>query len=69
MYVLLALGLIAVGLACLFGRDFLWDLTASGYRSEGLASERSPEWDMRTMFGGVGAIVIGVVVLLIEIFG
>jgi hypothetical protein len=69
MAVLAAIAFIVAGVACLFGRDLLWDLTQSRYRADGLVAERTPEWDLRTIAAGVGAIHIGAVVLLIIIFG
>jgi hypothetical protein len=60
---------IVAGLACLFARDLLWDMTESRHRRQGIVSERTPEWDTRTQISGGVAIVVGIVVLLMVSFG
>jgi hypothetical protein len=61
--------LIVVGLLALFNKDVMWDLTEWQHSRKGLASERTPEWELQTTLGGVGALILGGIVLLIVLFG
>ncbi len=69
MLVVAALVLIVFGVAGIAARDVLWDLTEARHRSRGLDSERTPEWDQRTQFGGVAALILGAVVLFVALTG
>jgi hypothetical protein len=66
--ILAAIALIGWGLVCIFGRDLVWELKESSNRANGFASERTPEWEGLTAVGGVVAIILGLVPLVLLIF-
>jgi hypothetical protein len=68
MVVIAAIAFIIIGLLALFARDMVWELTVFGNQWEGQASERSELWEMKTIFGGILSLGLGIVVLLMFIF-
>lgn len=64
--VLAAIVLIVIGVLNLVAPDAMWSLTKFGNAWEGRQSERTEWWDMRRIIGGVGAIVLGIIVLIIS---
>lgn len=66
--ILAAIMLIGWGLVCIFGRDLVWELRQHSSRAAGLVSERTPEWEGMTAVGGVVAIILGIVPLVILVF-
>lgn len=63
MIQLLGVLLIVVGLASIFAKDLLWELTVFSNRLKGVKSERTEWWDVWTTLGGVFLIVVGLVAL------
>jgi hypothetical protein len=61
-----AILLIALGLLSVYGKDIMWELTERQNRLKGLASERTPAWDNATTIGGVMALVIDVIALVLS---
>lgn len=62
---LAAVFFIIVGLLCVFARDFMWALTQFSNQWKGVKSERTELWDFGTVVGGVAAVILGTVVLVI----
>jgi hypothetical protein len=62
------MGVIAIifGVISLVKRDWIWALTRMGNERSGLASERTELWENGTLIGGVIAIVLGVIAILLE---
>lgn len=53
--------LLIIGLLSLFAKDIVWDLTVWQNEMRGVASERTPTWDMMTTIGGVVAIIFALI--------
>jgi hypothetical protein len=62
---LAAVFFIVIGLLCVFARDLMWELTHFNNRMKGVASERTELWDFGTVVGGIAAVILGTVVLVI----
>ena len=62
------IGLLAIvfGIVSLVAGDFMWSLTEFGNSWNGRVSERTDLWETRRVIGGVVAIVVGVVLILIQ---
>lgn len=60
--------LVILGLFSIFAKDLMWEMTVFFNRTEGVASERTPLWDVRMTVGGIISIILGLVgiVLLIQ---
>ncbi|MGH2559768.1 MAG: hypothetical protein ACRDJH_11940 [Thermomicrobiales bacterium] len=58
------IALIGLGLVFIFGRDFMWQLTKFDNALEGEKSERTDAWEVKTIFGGIVFIAIGIGVVL-----
>lgn len=56
--------LIVVGLASIFAKDLLWEITVFSNRLKGIKSERTEWWDTWTTIGGVFFVVVGLVALV-----
>jgi len=56
--------LVAGGLYRIIAKDRLWGFTEWLNRSKGVASDRTEEWDMMQSIGGVLAIIVGIVLLV-----
>jgi hypothetical protein len=56
--------LVAGGLYRIVAKDRLWGFMDWLNRSRGVASDRTEEWDMAQSIGGVIAIIVGVVLLI-----
>ncbi|MFN7208840.1 MAG: hypothetical protein ACK4P1_00410 [Aggregatilineales bacterium] len=61
LFVLLVIG---AGIAMIFFRDLVWDLTHWGYRAQGIAAERTETWDFLMALRGMIVLGAGVVLLL-----
>lgn len=64
MIELVGVFLILVGLASIFAKDLLWEITVFSNQLKGIKSERTDWWDTWTTVGGIFFIVIGLVALL-----
>ena len=60
MFFLFGIGMIVVGLVCLYAKDFVWELTERQNRNAGVASERTPQWEQSINISGVISIIVGV---------
>ena len=68
MAIILAILFIALGLGCIFARDFLWKLQDYSTRSVGIVdSQRTPEWELGVTIVGLISMVIGMIIILIYI--
>ena len=65
MLVVLGLVLVAVGLMSIFAKDVMWEFTRFSNEAKGVASERTDWWDTTTTIGGVFAVIVGVVTVVI----
>jgi hypothetical protein len=63
--VVVCVALIGVGLLAIFAKDLMWSWTDYSNRAEGVRSERTMEWEGWTTAGGVLAIVVGIVMILV----
>ncbi len=50
---------IGFGVLMIFARDFMWELTAWGNQWKGVRSERTEQWEIGQVIGGVVFILIG----------
>ncbi len=56
--------LIVVGLASIFAKELLWEITVFSNRLKGIKSERTDWWDVWTTVGGIFFIIVGLVALI-----
>jgi hypothetical protein len=63
---LAAIFLIVWGALMLFNKDFMWEMADWNHRRQGLTgSERTPEWEFNMTLGGIAALGLGILVLLV----
>ncbi len=62
---LAAVFFIILGLLCIFARDFMWEMAQFGNQWKGVKSERTELWDARSVIGGIAAVILGAVVLVV----
>jgi Family of unknown function (DUF6199) len=65
MFALIGVLMVIFGIVSLAAGDLMWSLTELGNSWNGRASERTDLWETRRMIGGVVAIALGIVVILI----
>jgi hypothetical protein len=62
--VCLVIFLVVLGLASIFARDLMWELTHMSNQMAGKASERTELWDTWSVIGGVVMLIVAAVVVL-----
>jgi hypothetical protein len=67
MIILLAIVICLYGLALLFARDFMWDLTVMGNEMKGRASERTELWETQQVIGGVICLLLGAGLICMQV--
>ena len=69
MLILSGIALVVIGFLSIFAKDFMWGLTQWNNQAKGVASERTDVWEQGTTAGGVFAILVGVVAVLLGFSG
>jgi hypothetical protein len=65
MIVILGLVLVGIGLMSIFAKDIMWEFTHLSNQAKGIASERTEWWDTTSTIGGVFAVIVGIVTVVI----
>ena len=69
MFVVLGLGLIAFGLFALFRVEAMWAITEWSNSLKGVKSERTESWENMNGCSAVGAILMGIALIVISFVG
>jgi hypothetical protein len=65
MVTLIGILMVIFGIVSLAASDLMWSLTELGNSWNGRASERTDLWETRRVIGGIVAIVVGAIVVLL----
>jgi hypothetical protein len=50
---------ILLGCACLFAKEFVWNISQIFYLLEGVYAERRPSWNIQQTIVGIGCLILG----------
>src|SRR5687768_1311688 len=65
--IVLGIVIVLLGLALIFARDLMWELTVMGNQFKGQTSERTELWDTGQIIGGVICLLLGVGLICAQI--